>query len=286
MSVVEHELKRHRTLADDVAKRKREVKSGSTDARKEYEKAKKKYQVLLKKQETLIRVCLCLLLNMAEDTRVEIKMHSKGLIPHLLALLERDNVELLILVVSFLKRMSIFKESKDEMAEGSVVKKLVKSFPSKNEILMNVTLRLLLNLSFDSGLRQEIVRQAILPKLTTLIGDESHGVVVLCILYHISCDHKSRTVFAYTDCIPRLMKMILECPENRLESEVIALGVNLACTQFGAQQMCKGPGLKMMMRRALKTRDPLLLKMLRNISQHNGPFKKLFLVCGSKLMYI
>lgn len=31
------------------------VKSGATDAKKEYEKAKKKYQVLLKKQETLLR---------------------------------------------------------------------------------------------------------------------------------------------------------------------------------------------------------------------------------------
>ena len=82
----------------------------------------------------LFPVCLCLLLNLAEDTRVEMKMHSKGLIPHLLALLERDNVDLLILVVSFLKKMSIFKESKDQMAEGGVIKKLVRSFPSKNEV--------------------------------------------------------------------------------------------------------------------------------------------------------
>lgn len=54
---------------------------------------------------------------MAEDTRVEMKMHNKGLVPHLLALLERDNTELLILVVSFLKKMSIFKENKDEMVQ-------------------------------------------------------------------------------------------------------------------------------------------------------------------------
>lgn len=58
-------------------------------------------------------------------------------------------------------------------------------------------------------------------------------------------------------------------------------GINLASTQFGAQQMCKGPGLKMLMRRALKTGDPLLLKMLRNISQHQEPLKKLFLVCST-----
>lgn len=31
------------------------MKSGASDAKKEYEKSKKKYQVLLKKQETLLR---------------------------------------------------------------------------------------------------------------------------------------------------------------------------------------------------------------------------------------
>ena len=35
---------------------------------------------------------------------------------------------------------------------------------------MNVTLRLLLNLSFDPSLRQEIVKEAFLPKLTDLLG--------------------------------------------------------------------------------------------------------------------
>ena len=60
-------------------------------------------------------VCLYLLLNLAEDTRVELKMRNKALVPHLLTLLERDNAELLILAVSFLKKMSIFRENKDEM---------------------------------------------------------------------------------------------------------------------------------------------------------------------------
>ena len=81
-----------------------------------------------------ILVCLYLLCNLAEDTRVERKMHSKGLVKHLLALLERDNTELLILVVSFLKKLSIFRENKEEMADGSVVKKLSRMIPHKNEV--------------------------------------------------------------------------------------------------------------------------------------------------------
>lgn len=46
---------------------------------------------------------------------MEFKMYHKGLIPLLLTLLERDNDDLLVHVVSFLKKMSIFKENKEEM---------------------------------------------------------------------------------------------------------------------------------------------------------------------------
>ena len=39
-----------------------------------------------------------------------------------------------------------------------------------------------------------------------------------------------------------------------------------------------GNGLKMLMKRALKLKDVLVMKMIRNLSQHNGPTKSLFLV--------
>ena len=60
-------------------------------------------------------VALYLLLNLAEDMHVEQKMRNKGLVPHLVSLLDRANEELLILVISFLKKLSIFVENKDEM---------------------------------------------------------------------------------------------------------------------------------------------------------------------------
>lgn len=39
-----------------------------------------------------------------------------------------------------------------------------------------------------------------------------------------------------------------------------------------------GNGLKMLMKRALKMKDPLLMKMIRNVSQHDGTLKQLFIV--------
>lgn len=41
---------------------------------------------------------------------------------------------------------------------------------------------------------------------------------------------------------------------------------------------CLGSGLKMLMKRALKMKDCLLMKMIRNISEHDGPTKPLFIV--------
>ena len=55
------------------------------------------------KQEQALRVSIYLLLNLSEDTKVEAKMGKKQVVPFLSSLLERNNQELLILVVSFLK---------------------------------------------------------------------------------------------------------------------------------------------------------------------------------------
>ena len=76
----------------------------------------------------------------------------------------------------------------------------------------------------------------------------------------------------------QVMKLMLECPGDRIDLELIALCINLAANKRNAQLICEGPGLRLLMRRAFKFKDPLLLKMVRNISQHDGPTKNLFVV--------
>lgn len=63
-------------------------------------------------------VALYLLLNLAEDTRTELKMRNKNIVHMLVKALDRDNFELLILVVSFLKKLSIFMENKNDMVRA------------------------------------------------------------------------------------------------------------------------------------------------------------------------
>ncbi|XP_023617358.1 kinesin-associated protein 3 isoform X2 [Myotis lucifugus] len=228
-------------------------------------------------EELLLNVALYLLLNLAEDTRTELKMRNKNIVHMLVKALDRDNFELLILVVSFLKKLSIFMENKNDMVEMDIVEKLVKMVPCEHEDLLNITLRLLLNLSFDTGLRNKMVQVGLLPKLTALLGNENYKQIAMCVLYHISMDDRFKSMFAYTDCIPQLMKMLFECSDERIDLELISFCINLAANKRNVQLICEGNGLKMLMKRALKFKDPLLMKMIRNISQHDGPTKNLFI---------
>ncbi|XP_073756103.1 kinesin-associated protein 3 isoform X4 [Callorhinus ursinus] len=228
-------------------------------------------------EELLLNVALYLLLNLAEDTRTELKMRNKNIVHMLVKALDRDNFELLILVVSFLKKLSIFMENKNDMVEMDIVEKLVKMIPCEHEDLLNITLRLLLNLSFDTELRNKMVQVGLLPKLTALLGNENYKQIAMCVLYHISMDDRFKSMFAYTDCIPQLMKMLFECSDERIDLELISFCINLAANKRNVQLICEGNGLKMLMKRALKFKDPLLMKMIRNISQHDGPTKNLFI---------
>ena len=67
-------------------------------------------------------VAFYLLLNLAEDTRVEVKMKNKGIVALLIKALEtRRNPDLVLLIISFLKKLSIFLENKNEMVSEMVL---------------------------------------------------------------------------------------------------------------------------------------------------------------------
>lgn len=51
-----------------------------------------------------------------------------------------------------------------------MIEKLAKIVPCEHEDLLNITLRLLLNLSFDPGLRSKMIKMGMLPKFVGLLG--------------------------------------------------------------------------------------------------------------------
>ncbi len=237
-----------------------------------------KFKGFVAKQDQALRVAFYLLLNLAEDPKVEEKMRKKKILQLLVSVLERSNEELLILAVSFLKKLSRFKENKEEMKRLNVVEKLAGILLNKNAStdLINAVVRLLLNLSFDSDLRTAMIKVGLLPPLVALLNDERNANPACCVLYHLSMDDRVKSMFTYTDAIPIVMKLILETTEEQVDLEIMALAINLAANKRNAQLICEGQGLRVLMQRAFHYQDPLIMKMIRNISQHDGQTKSLF----------
>ena len=71
----------------------------------------------------------------------------------LVAMIERNNPDLLFIILTFLKKLSIFGENKNEMKEFNIVEKVNRFVPCNNQLLTQLSLRLLFNLSFDPEVR-------------------------------------------------------------------------------------------------------------------------------------
>lgn len=278
IDVVDNELKRFEQWREEMDKKKSAIEAGKTNTvlLNDYEKSLQKYLSLVKKQDQLLRVCFLLLLHIAEDRKVEFKMVNRGIISLLAKCLGREAMDLVTVVVLFLLRLSIYIENKEEMEFNNIVEKVACLIPTDNSELSDAVLKLLLNLSFSLESRNAMVKCGLLQKLVSLISNKTHQNEVLGILYHISYDDRCKSLFTYTDCIPLIMKMITEHPDPTLPKYLIALAVNLAANKRNAQLMCENDGLRRLVERAFQHQDCLLLKMIRNISQHDGPTKILF----------
>ncbi|XP_043259731.1 kinesin-associated protein 3 isoform X1 [Colletes gigas] len=259
----------------EIKKRSNEIsvvtESDIKKLKEELEKSRKKFKSLIKKQEQLLRVAFYLLLNIAENMEVERKMRKKNVIGMLIKTLDRTNTDLLILVIAFLKKLSIFRENKDLMAEGNIIEKIPRLLQSNNADLVLSTLRLLFNLSFDAKLRAKMIRVGLLPKLIKLLGqsDIKNKTIILGLLYHTSMDDKVKTMFTNTECVQMVTNMILNAEDDQPKLELIALGINLAINSKNAQLMVENNRLQGLIKRAFRNQDPLIMKMIRNISQHD-----------------
>lgn len=80
-------------------------------------------------------------------------MKNRQIISQLVAMLDRNNPDLLFIVLNFLKKLSIFGENKNEMKELGIIVKLTRFIPCNNQLLLQIALRLLFNISFDEVVR-------------------------------------------------------------------------------------------------------------------------------------
>lgn len=103
-------------------------------------------------------------------------------------------------------------------------------------------------------------------KLISLLKTPAYRAKSLKLLYHLSVDDRCKSMFTYTDGIPLLMGMVINFPQDYLAKELAALMVNLSLNSRNVEQMIANRGLNLLMDRLADKRDPLLLKIIRNIS--------------------
>ncbi len=276
--LVECELAREESWLRELNE-KRSLADGQYNltAQSDFEKSLKRYQLLIKKQNNFLRIVYYLLLNLSEDTKVELKMVNKGIVGLLVKTLERDSQDLLLVVVTFLKKLSIYLVNKNQMKELAIMEKLAPLLSLNNESLVSNTLKLMHNLVFDHQMRIILIKIGLIPKLISFLSKERHTKTVITILYQVSREDKWKALFSYSsDCINLIINKVLNGNPNTY-NEIISLAINLAINQRNAQLMCENGNLNKLMDKALNSKDSLLFKLLRNISYHDDPIKMLFL---------
>ena len=164
VDIIELELRRasERTESEGIApsaiaNRVSEQQRGGGASAPRMSERERRWLGVIQKQDRLLYYCFYLLLNLAEDVNLERKMRRHNIVGLLMECLDRSNVDLLLVVTMFLKKLSIFEENKDAMARGGIIEKLARFVPVGNAELLAITLRLLHNLSFDANLRSEMV---------------------------------------------------------------------------------------------------------------------------------
>ncbi|VVC92942.1 unnamed protein product [Leptidea sinapis] len=234
------------------------------------EQLRRKLKALSKRQEQLLRVAFYMLLNIADNVKVEEKMHKKDIVGLLIGAMERhSNMDLLILIVSFLQKLSVFIENKNVMVSKGIIDKLAPLLDSPNADLVNVTLKLLFNLTFDSKIRNKIIKMNLLPKFIQFTSDDKHITLAMKILYHLSMDDRVKVLFTQSDCVKLLTDMLLLNVNSDLSCEngpgttdiLLALCVNLSWNERAAQQMASEGRLRELLARAFRHRNSMLMKL-------------------------
>lgn len=246
------------------------------------EATQRRMELATRKQDRLLYVSFYLLLNLSEDPSVERKMKKRNITVYLVKMLERRSVDLLVLCVTFIKKLSIYRENKDKMLECNIIDKLARFVPGQ-DVLLLVTLRLLLNLSFDPTLRQQMVDRSMIPRVVELMKSPHFQHVSMALLYHISMDDKCKSMFTYTAAVPIVLDFLLQVEDLHSAPELIALAVNLTQNQRNAEVLCEtiagaeqSRGFDLLVQRALRYQDPLAFKVIRNLSQQDVNIKLKF----------
>eukprot|EP00767_Chilomastix_cuspidata_P002128 gnl/Chilomastix_cuspidata/2254.p1 GENE.gnl/Chilomastix_cuspidata/2254~~gnl/Chilomastix_cuspidata/2254.p1 ORF type:complete len:828 (+),score=445.02 gnl/Chilomastix_cuspidata/2254:35-2518(+) len=187
----------------------RKALAQGTESQDKYVKLRKQFEAITKKQNPLFFGCFHVLFNLSDNEEGIALLRRRGVVEWLVKMLDRDLLDLQILAVQFLWRLSINDADRHAMIKHDLAEKLLRILPAaqpgvrsklkgsgsvqklklalkpptdvyeeidgcpktQHPALLDPTLRLLFNLSFNSAARNEIARAV--PNLVSLLDASS-----------------------------------------------------------------------------------------------------------------
>ena len=153
MGIIDYNLLKYDYRKDELL----HLSTSNKLTQKEYQVALEKFLFLVRKQDRLLTKAFQILHRLAEDPKVEVKMVKKGIVNLLLKNMDRININLLLEVLLFLKKLSIIQINKDAMIKGKIFEKMMKVFEIRHPYIWAINLQIFFNLSFDHGFRMEVI---------------------------------------------------------------------------------------------------------------------------------
>ena len=222
---------------------------------------------LARRQEGVLVGCVSLLRDLADgDLSVERKLCGRGIVARLLELLQREPAAPLVAgaALAFLRKLSVFEENKDALAQLGAPDTLVSLLqPSRAAEAAGATdagegdsaamvearasaLCLMLNLCFDRALAGELVRVGAVERVSRLLplSATPAGLPLrapaLRLLYALSHDVEARPSFVRCEALAGLLRLSASLPgPAALPADLAALLVNLA-----AHPLCAAAALR------------------------------------------
>ena len=236
---------------------------------KEYQIHLEKFLFVVRKQDRLLTKAFQILHRLAEDPKVEVKMVKKGIVNLLLRNMGRININLLLEVLLFLKKLSIIQINKDAMIRGKIFEKMMKVFEIRHPFIWAINLQIFFNLSFDHGFRMEVIsKPEAFYQLTSFFKLTDFRSNILRIFYNFSLEEKALPLFYNSETIFIIYELLDKFPEKIIGSELAALTLNLIKYPPNAQKLAENGRVKNLIERVLKNSDYELMKIIKTIIEN------------------
>ena len=237
----------------------------------EYQNYLDKFLFLVRKQDRILKLAFLTLLHLSEEYKTEFKMVKKDIVGCIMKNLGRQNINLLLELLIFLKKLSMFAVNKDTMIKNGILEKVMDLFKIGHPLIWKFNIDLLFNLSFDQKFRLKFLeKKEYFMNINELFKkNKEYRSIIIRFFYNLSLEEKSMPLFYESDCLLILNELIIKFPENLIAAELAALTLNLVTYPLNAKKIASKGRIKALIERALKFSDFHLIKIVKNILKYS-----------------